>query len=604
MNRRAILAILLSTLAILAYEMFFLPKAPPRGTDQEVAGKVIDPLVGEEVPGIESTDPPAAFNSAPEQAQAGESGFAAAPDAPLSDDPVAAKTVTIETPLYRVKIKTLGGVVSSAELLQYENDERDGPVQLVAPDSPGGLTLSLATKEGNVSLEKLVFRADRDRIQINNPEDSETLILEQRLATGITIRRTFTFTGDSYRVDMRQEIARETGSQEVFSYKLAWKPGVALTEGRPEIEKDQVGAVTMAGTDVVRDKTHKIDEEGELHPSNVKWTAIKGKYFAVALQFEGEPGAEVLVRKAPAVERAWFEAKIPVRSPMGSSDSFGLYIVPLDYEVLLAEGHGLERMLDLGWAIIEPISRVLLKFMNFVYRFIPNYGWVIIIVSVVSKLILHPLSRKQFQSMKDMQKVQGPMTKLREKHKDEPQKLNKEMMELYKREGINPMGGCFPMLLQMPVFFALFQVLNKTIELRHAPWFGWINDLSRPEVLFEMPFAIPFLGTGFSLLPIVMGGLMFWQQKMSTVDPRQKAMVYMMPILFTFLFYRFPSGLVLYWLVNNVMSIAQQRSIHKASDAPKDADATPPQQAAGSSSRPGKAKARAKKSRATAKEIT
>ncbi|NNE09652.1 MAG: membrane protein insertase YidC, partial [Gemmatimonadetes bacterium] len=381
--------------------------------------------------------------------------------------------------------------------------------------------------------------------------------------------------------------------------------------GRPEIEKDQVGAVTMVGPDIVRDATRKIGEEGKLHTSNVEWTAIKGKYFAVALEFDGDPGAEVLIRKAPAVDRAWFEAKIPIRSPMGSSDSFGLYLVPLDFEILQAEGHGLERMLDLGWAIIEPISRLLLKFMNFLYKFIPNYGWVIIIVSVVSKVILHPLSRKQFQSMKDMQNVQGPMQKLREKHKDDPQKLNKEMMELYKREGINPMGGCFPMLLQMPVFFALFQVLNKTIELRHASWFGWINDLSRPEVLFEMPFPIPFLGSGFSLLPIVMGGLMFWQQKMSTVDPRQKAMVYMMPILFTFLFYRFPSGLVLYWLVNNVMSIAQQRSIQKAGGKPKKdadagpgADATTPQPAAGKHSKPGKAKARGKKSRATAKEIT
>ena len=622
MNRRAILAIFLSTLAILAYEMFFLPKPPPPGEEPAdgapAVGELADPLSSDRVPGIESADPPEAFDSAPasETASGEAGGFeegttggfpSDATDAATlvsSGDEAPARLVRVETPLYRVAIDTRGGVIASAELLAYENDERDGPVQLVAADSPGGLTLTLAAKDGNVSLENLVFRANRDRVRIDREDGVESLVLEQRLATGITVRRTWTFAGDSYRIGFKQDIVRETGAQEVFSYKLAWKPGVAITEGRPEIERDQVGAVTMAGQDIVRNPTHKIDEEGELHPTNVKWTAIKGKYFAVALLFEGDPGAEVLVRKAPGVDRAWFEAKIPIRSPMGSSDSFGLYLGPLDYEILESEGNGLERMIDLGWALIEPISRVLLVFMNFLYKFIPNYGWVIIIVSVVSKLILHPLSRKQFQSMKDMQKVQGPMQKLREKYKDDPQKLNKEMMELYRREGINPMGGCFPMLLQMPVFFALFQVLNKTIELRHAEWFGWINDLSRPEVLFEMPFAIPFLGSGFSLLPIVMGVLMFWQQKMSTVDPRQKAMIYMMPILFTFLFYRFPSGLVLYWLVNNVMSIAQQRAIHRSDDTPKDADTTTPQPPAGPPSKSGKAARSKKKKRATAKETT
>jgi len=221
----------------------------------------------------------------------------------------------------------------------------------------------------------------------------------------------------------------------------------------------------------------------------------------------------------------------------------------------------------MGWSVIRPISRITLAFMLFLHRFIPNYGLVILVISLLTKLLFYRLTNKSLKSMKDMQKIQGQVSALREKYKNDAQKLQKETMALYKKEGVNPMGGCLPMLLQMPVFIALYSVLRSTIELRQAPFVWWINDLSQPDVLANLPFSIPFLGTTLSLLPLLMGVSMYVQQKMSTADPRQKAMTVMMPVLFTFFFYRLPSGLVFYWLVNNVLSIGQQWFVHR-NDAP------------------------------------
>ena len=166
--------------------------------------------------------------------------------------------------------------------------------------------------------------------------------------------------------------------------------------------------------------------------------------------------------------------------------------------------------------------------------------------------------------MREMQKIQPAMAELKEKHKSDPQKLNKAMMELYRERGVNPLGGCFPMLLQMPVFIALFNVLRTTIELRGAPFMLWISDLSSPDVVAQMPFSLPVIGNTLSLLPILMGVAMFVQQKMQSTDPKQAALTYMMPIVFTFLFFRFPSGLVLYWLVNNVLTIGHQYLLTRA----------------------------------------
>jgi len=205
--------------------------------------------------------------------------------------------------------------------------------------------------------------------------------------------------------------------------------------------------------------------------------------------------------------------------------------------------------------------------MNQIYKVIPNYGIAIIILTLLTKIVLWPLGNKSYKSMNDMKRMQPLMAEIREKYKDDKKKMNEETMALYRTYKINPMGGCLPMLVQLPVFLALYRMLYQAIELRHAPFFGWINDLSAPDRLFHFNVSIPFMQPpyGIPVLTIVMGATMLLQQKMSPPpgDPTQAKMMMFMPIIFTVIFINFPAGLVLYWLTNNLFSIAQQYYIQK-----------------------------------------
>ena len=213
--------------------------------------------------------------------------------------------------------------------------------------------------------------------------------------------------------------------------------------------------------------------------------------------------------------------------------------------------------------------------LQFFLSFIPNYGIVIIIFSILVKVILYPLTKKSYSSMKDMQKIQPLMAEIREKYKDEPQRMNSEMMKLYKEHGVNPVGGCLPMILQMPLLIALFIVFRSTIQLRGAMFIpGWITDLSQPDTLFMLPFSLPMYGDQFNLLPILMALTMIFQSKMTMQDPKQKMMVYVMPIFMLVIFNRFPSGLNLYYTLFNLLTIIQQKYISKGSDKEPDLSKT------------------------------
>jgi YidC/Oxa1 family membrane protein insertase len=237
-----------------------------------------------------------------------------------------------------------------------------------------------------------------------------------------------------------------------------------------------------------------------------------------------------------------------------------LFVGPKDIDVLKEQGNSLEQSLDLGWFTV--IAKPLMYTLKFFYKYVGNYGIAIIIITVILKALFFPLTHKSYKSMKGMQKIQPEMTKLREKYKDDRDAMNKAVMELYREHKVNPMGGCLPMVVQIPVFFALYKSLMFSIELRHAPFLLWITDLAGPDNLFGQLLHIPFV---IGPLPILMGISMFVQQKMtpSQMDPMQQKMMLALPVVFTFMFLSFPSGLVLYWLVNNVLTIGQQMYINK-----------------------------------------
>ena len=234
--------------------------------------------------------------------------------------------------------------------------------------------------------------------------------------------------------------------------------------------------------------------------------------------------------------------------------------------LLNSYGYKLGKALDFGW--FDILAKPCLWLMNFIYdHLIPNYGIAIIILTLFTKVLLWPLGTKSYKSMGAMKKLQPLIKEIKEKYGDDRKRVNEETMALYRTYKINPLGGCLPMLVQIPVFFALYRMLYEAIELRHAPFFLWINDLAAPDRLFNFNFSIPFMDPpyGIPVLTLVMGATMFLQQRMSPPmgDPAQAKMMMLLPIVFTFIFINFSSGLVLYWLVSNIVSIGQQYYITK-----------------------------------------
>jgi YidC/Oxa1 family membrane protein insertase len=237
------------------------------------------------------------------------------------------------------------------------------------------------------------------------------------------------------------------------------------------------------------------------------------------------------------------------------SDSYTIYVGPIHYGIMKDYNVGLEELTDLGWVIIKPFSIAIIWLLPKIYNVFPNYGVVVLIFALLVKIIIYPLSRKQTIAMTKMKELQPKMKAIQEKYKNDPAKLNKETMKMYKEAGANPLSGCLPLLPQMPLFFALFTVFRSTIEFRGAYFVGWITDLSVPDPLY--------------ILPIIMVVTMFIQQKMTMSDPKQKMLMYMMPLFFGWLFMNFPAGLVLYWTGFNVLSLVETVFIRKKQLAPQ-----------------------------------
>lgn len=302
--------------------------------------------------------------------------------------------------------------------------------------------------------------------------------------------------------------------------------------------------------------------------TSVKWAGLDDKYFLKTVLLPEEyRDATARVFESGRVDGAALvavEISLPAQTlkPGGTwTTKLRFYIGPKTVSSLKATGQNLEESVDHGF--FGFLARPLLALMNLFKKVTGNYGIAIILVTVLIKILFYPLTRKSFTAMRDMQRVQPKLEALKKKYAKDKERMNRELMTLYRTEGINPLGGCLPMVLQIPVFFALYQVLLNSIELRHAPFLFWINDLSSPEFLYDLHLA------GFTLpirlLPLIMGVTMVLQQKMtpSTMDKTQQQIMMVMPVMFTFLFWGFPAGLVLYWLINNVISISQQWYINR-----------------------------------------
>ncbi|MCX6132469.1 MAG: membrane protein insertase YidC [Ignavibacteriales bacterium] len=489
------------------------------------------------------------------------------------------RTIRIETDLYIAEIASRGGLIKRWELKKYKT--WDGhPVQLVDLKKGGDLSLLFATSDGRlINTRDLYFDVGDNGFSehVVGAGEEYDLQLVLPVVGGGQISKTLKFKNGEYGVGFDAKFIRTASVVANFEYQVIWESGLRYAEQNSIDESSFSAAYAYAGKELTEIDAANFDNRPEKNiTGTVDWVAMRTKYFALALMptEKTSDGAYLAGSRAQAPDKGAVEAysiavKMPFKGGAEEGASFRIFFGPADLSLLKMYNIGLDKIVGLGWTwLIRPISEyVLLPLMSFIHYVVPNWGLVIVVFSIIIKIVLHPLTRSSMRSMKKMQALQPLMTEIKEKYKDDPQKMNQQVLNLYKEYGVNPAGGCLPVLLQFPILIALYNVFRATIELRQGSFVWWITDLSIPDRIATLPFEIPFFGIrDVSGLALLMGITMFVQQKQTVKDPRQKAMIWMMPVMMTLLFNSFPSGLNLYYFVFNVLSIGQQMIINRQSD--------------------------------------
>jgi YidC/Oxa1 family membrane protein insertase len=460
--------------------------------------------------------------------------------APEADAP----SVDIETDLFRARITAQGARLAALQLKEYRGSvaANSAPLELVQPGPVLPLTLQLDEATSDAAV---VYRAARPALAVHGDERGEVVFTGEGPG-GLRLEKRYTFTGRSYLFEVTAAVAGDPA-------KKISAVGFVLTPVRNDVPAAAAHATALALAQ--RRLVQKSLDDLRKQPTPVEtstWAGFAAQYFlAVAISDLGPAKAVMSAVDGTPIVRV----DAPVTDGRAS---FDVYVGPKDREVLAAADHDLDRALDFGWFWFIAIP--LLQALRFLHRVTGNYGVAIIVLTTLVKVATIPLTQTTFRNMREMQKIQPQMAKLRERFKDDQVALQKEMMELYRRHRVNPFSGCLPMVLQIPIFVGLYNTLSHAIELRHAPFAFWINDLSSPDRLMVG-------GIGIPVLTLLMGASMFLQQWLTPQqgDPTQQRMMMFMPLVFTFMFINFPAGLVLYWLVNNVLTIGQQYFMMRSS---------------------------------------
>ncbi|MHB8078506.1 MAG: membrane protein insertase YidC [Candidatus Krumholzibacteriia bacterium] len=501
---------------------------------------------------------------------------------PLRFVPAAGAPVRVATDLYELTIDPVGARLTSWRSLRFK--DADGkPVELIPADAPvpgPGQGDAAIFERATLDLSAAPYQTDAGpdlRLAAGDPPRSVTFTA--RTEGGMEVRKTYTFEPGRYDFTVDLDVAGSGPARALVGQpvraRFAWTAGITSTERNPKLESIAFRSFAMVGEEIQFKARRALGKDAAkvraTYEGAVRFAGVQNKYFLIAgfVADAKEHPVAGMVHLDGAPERGqqtwWVERPLTLRA--GTSGArLSFYLGPSQYDVLKSYRVGLEKSVDLGWKIFHPLAALTLGLMTWLYRWLPNYGLIIILLSVLTKVAFYPLTVSSTRSMKRMQEVQPKLKALQEKYKGNQEKLSQEMMKLYKEEKINPMGGCLPMLLQMPVFVALYQVLRGDIALRQAPFVWWIRDLGQPDALFRLPFALPFFGHEFNLLPILMAASTYWQVKITPSAPAGGASMAMMnklmPVMMLVFFYSFPSGLVLYWLVNNLLTIYQTWRIH------------------------------------------
>ncbi len=481
--------------------------------------------------------------------------------------------ITIENDLVKVRLTSKGATLLKYTLKNFKT--WDGfPSQLIWAKG-GTPSLRFYTREiknfddRNLNYTFEGINSNFIRIQGN---DSIEIIAKLEIAPNRFVQKRYVFYGDKYH--FHNEILLNNLEDELSpkGVTLQWYDGLRYQE-QNSIDESSEAMIVSSFNDAIFELDASSDEPQQASPSGkLDFVAVKNKYFTAAIipkpfqSYDGTVrmyGYREFVQDEGVIEKYNFYLDFPYRGGI-LKRNFDIYIGPIDYGIV--KEYGITAVVNFGWRIIvRPIGEFfMLPIFKLIYKFVGNYGISIIIFALLMKFILYPLSISQMRSAQRMQLLAPEMQKIREQYKDDPQKQQQAILRLYSEYGINPMGGCLPLLLQLPILYALWAVLRTAIELRQAPFILWITDLSLPDYILNMPF--PILGIKhISGLAVLMGVTLFLQQKLTLTDPRQKAMIYILPIMFIFLFSNFPSGLNLYYFMFNLFSIAHQVYLNKYS---------------------------------------
>jgi YidC/Oxa1 family membrane protein insertase len=547
MQIRALLAVIISLIILLIYQSYFAPSPPapekpaaekaqtaPPAKEEPV--KAVSP--GEKIPGAPPV--PAARPAPAIKAEAG-------------------KDITVDTPFYTAVFNTRGARLKDFRVKKYLDKIGDAakPINLATDNLGSEYPFGIDVTHANFPFSPdLLFRVNAETLELGPDRKEGELVFTWASPEGLKLTQQMVFHAESYRIDISLQMVNLSSQVVEGRPTLLWAGklpppssggGMACIPG----SGGSSSAATPPFTALVK-KEFKEIELGDLKggekrfTENVQWGGFQDQYFLAAFIPQKSEGTELILKKVSdtAVEMRMAGPKASLSPGTQFSQSYLMFLGPKDLDTLKAFGSDLDKALDFGW--FDIVAKPMLWAMKFSYQYVGNYGLAIIILTILIKIIFWYPTHLSMRSMSEMKKLQPEMAKLREKYKDDKEKMNKELMELYRRYKVNPMSGCLPMAIQIPVFFALYKVLLYSIELRHAPFYWWIKDLAAAD-----PYYIS---------PILMGGSMFIQQWMTptTGDPTQAKMMLIMPVVFTFMFLSFPTGLVIYWFFSNLLSIGQQ----------------------------------------------
>ncbi|MDE0026091.1 MAG: membrane protein insertase YidC [Spirochaetaceae bacterium] len=566
MDRRTLIAVGLSVVVIvgsLLVQTFLFP-APDGALGLGAPTAARAPAAGEDA---------AAASAGPDVFAPVASAVAAAGE----DSAVGARLIVKETDLFSLAFTTAGGDLTSIRLKQHHDVDGTEVELVLRPEQHRLFTVAFGgfrTEPVDATfsfqeVDQYTWRFTRD--------------FEAEDGVPFTLAKTYTFPPNSYLFELEIDIENSANALPALNFQgSSYTLGIGPQIG-PEYE-------TLDGRNEFRNFRNYVDGKARnqrmrreavlAEAKRVNWTAIAGKYFAII----AVPDATLYTitydkRKDPELgERTALYFSRPLITSSRNSDTFRFYAGPLKREILNRYNNAAADPFAIGNYHFEEAARtnpiigwlanILRFFLDFFYRLIPNYGVAIILLTVLIKILFFPLTQKSFESTSKMSMLGPKIEEIKKKYQGKPEKLNQEMMALYRKEGVNPVGGCLPLLLQMPIFFALFELLNNAFDLRGAPFISpWIGDLSAPESFLPFGFTLPLLNWDeLRILPFVMLGTTLLQSRISqnpsAMQPQMKMMMYAMPIFFFFILYSMPSGLVIYWTMQNVLSIAQQLYIN------------------------------------------